>query len=453
MKTIKIIITLFVLATLGSCKKYLDAKPDATLATPTSLNDLQGLLDYYRGMNTQFPGGEGILSDNYYLTANDWASIYRIDQRNYYIWKKDDTNNQDWGNPYTSIYTCNTVLESLAKLSIKSSEEAMAENIKGEALFFRASFHYSIAQLFAKGYNKATAATDLGIPLRLSTDFTEKSTRASIEKTYQQIILDFKEAAGLLPLQVSIKSRPCKAAAYGALARTYLTMSDYENAYNYADSCLQISNVLMDYNTLDSNAAAPFTRFNEEVVFQAISFPTQPLNPSISKIDTNLYRSYDSNDLRKVLYFNENSDGSYKFKGDYDGTSNNGYGHSFIGIVTDEQFLIRAECAARLGKTSQAKSDINYLLTNRYRAGTYAPITTSDQDSLLLMILNERRKELLFRGSRWTDLKRLNLDPRFATAVTRNLNGTLYQIPASVIEYIPLIPKNIIQMSGIQQNP
>ncbi|HEU5054506.1 MAG TPA: RagB/SusD family nutrient uptake outer membrane protein [Hanamia sp.] len=453
MKTCKHLLTLLVIITSFSCKKYLDAKPDATLATPAGLNDLQGLLDYYRGMNTQFPGGTGVLSDNYYLLSNNWASIYRSDQRSYYIWQKDATNTQDWNSPYNSIYTCNTVLESLKSLSVNTSEKSTADNIKGEALFFRASFHYGIAQLFTKGYNKTTASTDLGIPLRLSTDFTERSVRATLEETYQQIIADFKQAAQLLPLQVNIKSRPSKAAAYGALARTFLAMSDYEEAFKYADSCLQLANTLIDYNTLDSNASAPFARFNDEVIFQAISFPAQPLNPSICKIDSNLYSSYSADDLRKVVCFKRNNDGSHKFKGDYDGTANNGNGHSFTGIVTDEQYLIRAECAARLGETGQAKSDINHLLNNRLRAGTYIPVTTSDQDSLLRIVLDERRKELLFRGTRWTDMKRLNSEPEFATEVKRIIDGTNYVLPKGEIKYVPLIPQKIIDISGIKQNP
>ncbi len=65
MKTIKI--GLFVLLAIGfvSCKKYLDAKPDATLAIPSTLKDLQGLLDYYGKMNSQFSGGGEILTDSY----------------------------------------------------------------------------------------------------------------------------------------------------------------------------------------------------------------------------------------------------------------------------------------------------------------------------------------------------------------------------------------------------
>jgi hypothetical protein len=440
------------LASLESCKKYLDAKPDATLATPTSLQDLQGLLDYYRGLNSSFPGGVGILSDNFYLTQSSWAAISTQYQRNYYIWQKDQNDQADWNNPYSNIYTCNLVLESLKNIMWPPKDNIWSQNIKGAALFFRASYHYSIAQLFAKAYNKQTAATDLGIPLRLNTDLSTKATRSTVEQTYEQIITDLKESVKLLPLNTTFKTRPTIAAAYGALARTYLSMQDYGNAYKYADSCLNNYNVLIDYNTLDSTAAAPFTRFNDEVIFQAITNAVQPNNPNICKIDSNLYESYNDNDLRKVIYFKRNTDGSYRFKGDYDGTSNNGSGHSFTGIVTDEQYLIMAESAARLGKTEEALNALNLLLEKRMRAGTFIPVSSSDSTDLLSMILQERRKELLFRGTRWTDLKRLNQDPKYAITLSRQLNGQVYQLPAGET-FVAWIPQRTIDMSGMKQNP
>ena len=442
---------LIIVLAIGSCKKFLDAKPDATLATPSSLQDLQALLDYYDGMNSQFPGGGGIFSDNYYLTDDDWAGIYSQDERDYYIWQKDDNNISDWQAPYSSVYTSNLVLETLPDISIEPSEKTLSENIKGAALFFRASYFYEIAQLFAKGYDPATAATDLGIPLRLSTDFTEKSTRATVKETYDQIISDFKESVPLLPATSSIKSRPSKAAAYGSLARTYLAMEDYENADAYADSCLQLYNTLMDYNSLDSTSETPIPRFNGEVIFQALSLSVDPLAPYTCKIDSNLYRSYDVNDLRKVICFSDNGDGTFGFKGDYDGGSEN-YGHLFTGIVTDEQYLIKAECEARLGKIQSSLTSLNALLVKRYRVGAFIPVAVTDSTQLLSIILDERRKELLFRGTRLTDLKRLNLDPRFAITLERILNGTVYQLPPNDNRYVAQLPV-IVTDFGVEQNP
>lgn len=451
MKTIKLFIFFLLVVVCFSCKKYLDAKPDAKLSTPSSLNDLQELLDYY-GMNSQFTGSSAILTDNYYLPTETWGSLYREYQRNYYIWQKDDNDIVDWSQPYRNIFTCNVVLETLKTNIWSESEQTLANNLKGSALFFRASYFYGLVQLFSKGYNKSTAESDLGIPLRLSTDFKEKSTRASVEQTYDRIVTDLKEAASLLPVSSSLKTRPTKAAAYGSLARTYLAMQDYIDADAYADSCLKLYNVLVDYNSLDSNAANPITRFNDEVIFQAVSLNVDPIAPYNCKIDSNLYNSYQKNDLRKVILFSDNRNGTYSFKGDYDGGSED-WGHSFTGIVTDEQYLIKAECDARLAKPQDALKYLNALMGKRYRADSLTTVTTTNPDTLLTTILQERRKELLFRGTRLTDLKRLNQDSRFAITLKRKLNGTTYSLPPNDPRYVALIPKTVIDMSGMKQNP
>lgn len=426
----KSIIYLFLLFYAGafSCKKYLDAKPDTTLATPSTLQDLQGLLDYYNGMNSQFVAGSSIFSDNYFLTYDDWAAIYLQDQKAYYVWEKNDKNNIDWNQAYSNIFTCNLVLESLPKIAFNVLEQDKANSVKGTALFLRASYFYSLAQLFARGYDLNTSSTDPGIPLKLTTDFSEKITRPTVSDDYNRIIADLKKAASLLPVTQSIKSRPSKAAAFGSLARTYLAMQDYKNAGAYADSCLALYNILIDYNLLDSTSPNPIERFNDEVIFQATTFDANPIDPAICKIDSNLYTSYDIDDLRKVILFYDNGDGTYGFKGDYDGGSTN-YGHAFTGIVTDEQYLIKAECATRLGNTSEGLLYLNTLLEKRFRAGMFTPFSTTDATQLLMIVLNERRKELLFRGTRWTDLRRLNQDPAFASTLTRELNGTIYTLP------------------------
>jgi len=67
--------------------------------------------------------------------------------------------------------------------------------------------------------------------------------------------------------------------------------------------------------------------------------------------------------------------------------------------------------------------------------------------------LKERRKELLFRGLRWTDLRRLNLDPRFAVTLARNVSGQIYSLPPEDPRYAWPIPDDEIQASGIPQNP
>jgi starch-binding outer membrane protein, SusD/RagB family len=65
----------------------------------------------------------------------------------------------------------------------------------------------------------------------------------------------------------------------------------------------------------------------------------------------------------------------------------------------------------------------------------------------------ERKKELLFRGLRWTDLRRLNKESNLASTISHVYNGTSYSVIPNSYQYTFPIPLDIIQLSGIQQNP
>jgi len=225
-------------------------------------------------------------------------------------------------------------------------------------------------------------------------------------------------------------------------------MSDYSNALLYADSALQLNNKLIDFNSLNANAAAPISQFGVEEFFYAILTGSTILGPSIAKIDSNLYRSYAANDLRKTVFFSKNTDGSYAFKGSYAGTT-----AQYNGLTTDEMYLIRSECNARTGNITAAMNDLNTLLTKRWKSGTFIPLIATTANEALTQILTERRKELLMRGLRWTDLRRLNKITAFAKTITRVIDNQTYSLPPGDNRYTLQIPLNVIAMTGIEQNP
>jgi hypothetical protein len=88
----------------------------------------------------------------------------------------------------------------------------------------------------------------------------------------------------------------------------------------------------------------------------------------------------------------------------------------------------------------------------RWAKGTFIPFTASSSDDALIQILNERRKELLYRGLRWTDLRRLNKDPRFAITLKRIINGVSYTLPPNDNRYAWPIPDNEIALTNMPQN-
>lgn len=431
------------------CKKYLEAKPDKSLAIPSSASDLQAILDNYSIMNQASPEASEESADSYYLTDISYNAISDVSTRNNYIWADQGERNGDWVKPYMAIFYSNVVLDEIKKIK-KNDNATDLNNIKGSALFFRSLYFYEIAQIFAPQYS-ANTLNSLCVPLRLNSDASIASKRATVNETYTTIISDLKSAAALLPPITPFKNRASRASAFGLLARVYLNTSDYKNAALYADSCLSIYNKLIDYNTLDLSAEVPIRRFNDEVIFASQSVgASQLLSPSGSKIDTTLLAMYAGNDLRKNVFFQQNTDGkTYQFKGSYDGSFN---GTFFTGIATDELYLIIAESYARLGSIELSTFFLNKLMINRISKATFTDIKNLDQKSLLDVIISERRKELVFRGIRWSDIRRLNNEESYKTIVSRKLASKEIALLTPDKRYIALIPNIIIANSSLIQN-
>jgi hypothetical protein len=439
---------LLLIITFASCKKFLDVKSDKYLAVPSTLKDAQAILDTYAAMNTSYSSASAQSDDDFYLDSAFFYSMSTENQVNY-TWEKEAYNPTHWSALYGIVLNANLALQTISGSKQTASNALEWNNIKGQALFFRSYAFWHIAQLWAPPYNKATASTDRGIPLRLTPDETEKTIRSTVEQTYAQIISDFKEAAALLQVNVPITSRPSKAAAFAALARTCLSMEEYGLAGLYADSCLQLYNTLINYNTLSQTSATPFARFNAEVLLQTQYSGYSMLNTTNWRADSLLYRSYNANDLRLKLFFTNTGTNPYGFKGAYNASTSSS---NFNGLATDEVYLIRAESKARAGNIEGAMNDLNTLLSTRWKTNTYIQMTAATADEALSQILAERRKELVGRGLRWFDLRRLNKDAHFAKTLIRKIGTNTYTLSPNDKRYTFYIPQNVINLSGIQQN-
>jgi len=443
------LLILFACALQASCKKYLDEKKSQLLAVPTTLKDLQALLD-----NQSFNGAsaEGLefLADNWYYNSARW-NAETITTRTAYLWNGTPASNYGyWSGPYNAIYQCNFVLDLLPGIAISASERTNYDNIKGTAMFYRSLLFYQIAQAFCKPYS-ATAGVDPGIVLRTTSAIEAKSTRATVEQTYRQIIADLKLAAELLPRTVPFATRPTDLCCFALLARVYLLMGDYANAGIYADKVLAEKNILLDYASLqpaNSPELPPITD-NPEILFIKKEYMTF-LEPSNNNVDTILYRSFNDNDLRKKVFFQNGSNLYWKgcYVWDYTGIR-----HAvFNGLAIDEMYLIRAECKARQGGKDEAMADLNTLLQKRWKSGTFTNLVAADANDALNKVLEERRKELAFRGLRWPDLRRFNLGGAGIT-LKRVVNNTTYTLPPNDNRWVLLIPDEEIARSGIAQNP
>lgn len=442
-----LVICLFIMAAIFSvsCKKYLDAKTDKTLVIPSTLNDAQALLDFYSLMNEDYPSMGNESDDNYYLLDSYFNSM-SINSQNNYTWAKGAIDELDWNNMYRIVLSSNIAIETVNLQSDSVRKSAKAKTIMGAAYFFRALGFYHVAQYYAMPYDKSTAKTLPGIPIRQSSDASQVTQRSSVEESWQQIIKDLKQAISLLPKTNIPLTRPSKQAAFAELANVYLDMSDFKSAEKYADSALLLNNTLMDFNLIDKTPLYPFIRYNAEVTFQSVTYAAS-LTYTRYILDSLLYNSYDTNDLRRQLYFKSNGPGTVGFIGSYDGTS-----EPFNGIANDEVYLIKAECAARNGEADVAMDYLNQLLVTRWVTGTFIPLSVNTPEEALEIILTERRKELILRGRRWFDLRRLNEDPKSAKTLVRIVNGIKYTLAPNDKKYTFPIPAQVISTTGIEQN-
>lgn len=443
-------LSFFILVSTSCKKEWLDEKPNTALFVPETLEDCQILLDNNSRMNVREPGIGEIGADNYFKLQSDWQTAQEP-ERNMYTWQPDIYGTQpsaEWRNEYEKIYYANAVLGTLEKIELSASNTEQWNAIKGTALFLRASGHYNLVSLFAKTYDQATSNSDLGIPVKTTADINQPAIRGTVKAVYDQVLADLNEAKQLLPLTVVAKTRPSKVAAEGLLADVYLTMGNYDLAFENSDAALNKYSTLLNYNTLSAASNTPFTRFNSEVIYHAVQISYGIIVLGTGYVDTLLFQSYHPNDLRKVLFYRNRTVG-YSFKGSY-----NQSGSSFFsGVATDELYLIRAECNARKNNIPAAMNDLNTLLRTRWSTGTYTDMTAINQADAISKILTERRKELVFRGRRWNDLRRLNKDPNYAITLRRILNTQTYTLPPNDIRYVYPIPLEEINRSGIEQNP
>lgn len=455
MRNIVCFLTALTAVLLSSCESFLDVKSNATYVIPNSVEDAQALLDDVFRMNESVvpTWGESVI-DDYYLSEDAIGFFAGSDELQFYKWEYPEYfgNFNDWGFAYSAIYNANLAMEIVNQVNRTPINSKEWDNVMGSALFFRGFYTYCLLTNFALAYDEQTAMTDLGVPLRLNSNFNEISKRASVQECMNQIVDDLIKSMDYLPDYPLILTRPSKGASYAALAKVYLYMRDYAKALQYSEKALELNSQLMDYKG-DSDIVdqypdnTPFVQFHKETIFYAEMIGGLWYPSVLGTIDSFLYRSYSPDDLRKTLFFYSNN-GLPSFRGFYTG---DGIKQScFGGLSTNELYLIKAESLAFLNRTDEALQTMNQLLENRIR-NYKSPEDINTKDSLLKFIRDERRKELVYRNTRFTDVKRYNMEGS-NIILRRVVDGIEYVLEPNSPKYALPLPNDLIRLTGMPQN-
>lgn len=455
---------ILVIAALGSCMscgdQFLDLQYSLSQRVPRTIEDYQALLDNSTFMIFNSPHALGILGGDEFTISDAVYNGYSQGpsssfQINAYTWNSviyqgGEPKTIDWNSGYTRVLYSNIALDGLKSMANNGSSAGNRDNVRGIALFQRSWAFYSLAQLFCKAYSPVSAETDLGLPLRLEADPTAKVPRSTLSETYHRIITDLEAAVPLLSERIETPFRPSRPAALALLAKVYMQVEDYAKARESAEECLSLSGTLMDYNAIDTGLRYSFGAYgngNPEIIFLNALGSVNLISSARMNIADDLYASYDSNDLRRALFFHEETDGRITFKGSYLGTS-----RYFTGLAVDEVYLLLAEAYARLQDFPKSRAQLNELLSTRVRTGFFEEVTEADEFELLKLINLEGNKQLLLRGIRWETLKRLNKENRFRKTLFRTVNGVRHELPPGDKRWVWPLPQEAVAGGNYQQN-
>jgi len=413
-----------------------------------------------------------------------------------------------WRDSYTVINRCNLVVVAVLNNLIKDRTgeyQNNADRILGEAYCLRALMYFELLRLYAHQYGINENVPNSGIILLLKpTTGRTSQARATTKEVYDQIEIDLKEAARLLPTDKRATDiftyggraggRATKYAAMALLARVYFqkaTDADDVQALFYANAVINNTETPFPLNADTGGVAYLVTsnfRASPSVIFQ-VSNLINPLTNEANSTSKTLLDSYffqtDETDFPTIYLLNGRFTSALGFKsGDQRitiGTTIAGslrYTKKYQGdnlrpainvpvIRVAELLLIRAEISY-VSNRQQTIDDIFQIRDNAYfangRRGNVPPelnvatLSALSADDLLKEIIKERTIELNLEGDRLHHFKRVakrygNVDFKLLRSYDsrqRNISkdlpwdsdAILFQIPDAEISTNPLAVRN-----------
>jgi len=444
----------------SSCKKLIEIPANP----PTAITEAQQFADSATAMTAisgiySYTGfaSSGFMYNNAYFTActslssNDlvYTATYDPNMQQFYTNGVNDLNtlaNTLWGNPYTGLYGVNAVLSNIAASNVFSAP--FKTQITGEMKLVRAFYYFNTVNLFGD------------IPLVLSTDYKKTSVlpRTPVEGIYTQILSDLADAQKALPAAYPSdgRVRPNLYTVLSLLSKVQLYRKQWQAAYDAANSVIGSGLYTLEPDPnkvfLDGSNEAiwqiPATGSNN-VTQEASSFipysssiPTYLLSPE-------LLNAFETGDLRRDAWVqdylvnvngtDEHFYGPYKYK-NLNATTTP-YTEDYMIFRVADLYLIRAEAAAHLGKTTEALDDLNLV---RARAGLGASSAVT-ADEIIAAVLGERRIEFFCEwGNRWFDLKRTGTIDAVLSAEKPGWKPylALYPVPRPQRQFNSLLTQN-----------
>ena len=434
----KIIYSLFVLLTMTTvgCDNYIDITPKGAVTVDSAQQ-------YYEliatPMRAYYPSSFILLSDDQWVKESEILGYESIsaDGINFTFNEKADRtilpDNNLYENIYSFILRSNLVIDNVDKGQGSQELKTLA---KAEARTFRAFDHFLAVNTFAKAYNPETAASDGGVCIMDRYDLEATPVKSTVAEVYNFIINELEQAVPLLEEKPVNIYHPNRAFGYALLAKVYLFHRDWAKAQKAAEQSLKLNSQLADYNLInDAGGTARYKNFAKDGNPEVLSYHwmagwgsgEQVCLYHYGMISPELKSLFEANDLRYSLFLRDTGTSITSWFDSGSGaaiwtpaiTNLDRFTYMSVGLRTAEVYLIMAEALARQNNLTEAANYVSQLRDKRIKGGNGHVDAPATQVEMVKMIIDERRKELLFGFNRFFDLKRLNIEPEYQKTITR----------------------------------
>ena len=468
----KYILILSVIASiLFSCDAQLDTNPTSNVSADTAFRNPGDFTNALRGMyllmlddvNALYYGGQlqgfDVMTDNLLISPEG-----RLSQQFRHDWTYDPNTGFSayMQEAYYVVQSANFILENIDVLE----DGDFKNDAKGQALAARALAHFDIVRYFAKIPTQSSdAGSSLAMPYITVVDINDLPARITVSEYYDNLVSDLTTAAGLIN-DDNGKFQMGKDAVNGLLAKVYLYMGNWTGAVSAANevttSIAPRSNFVGIWNDSEDDGVI-FKLRNDDVTGVTVGVPYSQTAGGIKDeyvVDYALYLDFDDTDIRKAAYFETSPFGAFTYNHVmkwYSSISTTSLGVVDAKVLrASEVMLTKAEALAEIGgRDAEARTALDAVRSQRYSSFASGNEVGS---ALKAAIAKERRLELAFEGTRFTDIKRKGL-PIQRSDFGHLSDGTgvpavFKTLPAGDIHFQVPIPRRELDLNpNMVQNP
>ena len=461
-----------------SCEGFLDTKPTDQVSSATAMltltdatNAVNGLysdMKWYDYYGSYMPVLGELRADDLQTkdSGGGWVAVYTLDYNS-----EQSTYFDLWNKCYEVIMRANTILENWEAIPTSTSSDVAVKNdIKGQALATRALVYFDLARTYGYPFTSDNGASLGAVIITRTVSASEsRQPRSTVAKTYEQVFSDLETALPLLSRSKNTGHMNYWSAKL-LQARAYLYTAQWDKALTAAQEVITSSPYTLvsranylNYFSQEGGAETIFellvrrtSHLDDDGGYDSWYYPLwhgPEINSTgriiVTQSFINLLKNH-TEDIRSQVI----KDGSTSIIPDHRDWLGKFPGTNYVDAKMNnplvmrlsEAYLIAAEAALHVNPSSAA-GYINTLRRNRILNYTDVSSITLDD------ILTERRKEFVGEGHRFFDLMRTG------NSVTRS--GGFYWCTGEAVTITPTSKKVCLPISHsqrliypeLQQNP